>query len=129
MAYQISWSEDYVVVSLTDEVDGDQILALVESLASDPRFDDLRKRIYDCRQIEAIAFTANELKAYAHIDNAAYLSNPNAHVAFIAPDPQVKQKLELYGRELMHKNWKLAVFNSLEDSLGWQPNAKHCETA
>ena len=124
MAYTLSWSDDYVLVSLSAEVNARQIMAITGDIASHYKFDDIRKRIYDCRAVKSTDVNLHDIKVHAHIDNAAYMTNPHAHMVFVTNDEEVIAGLALYGERFLHKGWRLSFCESLDEAKIWRPGSQ-----
>lgn len=121
MAYKVSWMTDSVLVTLTGFMNSETLMMMVNELASHYRYDEIRKRIYDCHGLTAHSLTLYDIKLYAHIDNAAYMTNPNAHIAIVGGEDVFDGEFDMYKNRLLHKGWQMIRCQSVAEALSWRP--------
>ena len=121
MAYTLSWSNEVVSVKLNGLVDAEMLTAMAAEITSDYRFDELRKRIYDCTSVDVFKLSLHDIKSFIHIDNAAYLTNPNAHIAIVTHDRAVSESIAFYRHRFSHTDWQVLVCESEAQALAWVP--------
>lgn len=119
MAYTLSWSNEVVSVKLTGVIDAAVLMAMANEIASDYRFDELRKRIYDCTAVEAFDLSLHDIKIFIHVDNATYITNPNAHIAIVTVDKEVAESIEFYRHRFAHTDWQFLLCETYQQALEW----------
>lgn len=83
MPCQYEWERHCVVKRFSGYVSAEDFLSSVETVAADPRFDDLRLIINDFSQIQGHSIDADAYLMVAARRIGAVQTNPNFHVAFI----------------------------------------------
>ncbi|WP_339672066.1 hypothetical protein [Dasania marina] len=129
MVYALSWSKDVLSVTLSGVINADTLMAMADEVARDYRFDDLRKRIYDCVAVTYFDLSLHDLKTFVHIDSAAFISNPNAHIAIVTADQSVRKSIALYLQRFGQTSWQLKVFDTLADAMAWEVGGKRDDRA
>jgi len=74
MSHEIAWEERGVVIRYHGELGAPEVHATVEAVGRDPRFDLLRYRINDFRDVTRYAWTDDDLRVTAAISWAGSLS-------------------------------------------------------
>lgn len=124
MAYTLSWSNEVVTVKLTGVIDAATLMTMANEIASDYRFDELRKRIYDCTEVQAFELSLHDIKIFIHVDNATYMTNPNAHIAIVTTDKEVLESVEFYRHRFGHTDWQFLVCDTYQQALDWVTDAE-----
>ncbi|MCR8921245.1 hypothetical protein NO559_00585 [Dasania sp. GY-MA-18] len=120
MVYALSWSKDVLSVKLAGVINADTLMAMADEVARDYRYDDLRKRIYDCTAVTCFNLSLHDLKSFVHIDSAAFATNPNAHIAIVTASDSVAKTIALYQQRFVQTPWRLKVFKSLPEAQAWE---------
>lgn len=89
MAYVIHWETLGVYRKYHGHVGGDELLASIQRIEADGRFDHIRYVINDFLAVAGHDVSAVQLRLIAAIDQAATLSNPNIRVAIVATDAPI----------------------------------------
>jgi hypothetical protein len=117
MAYSIHWEPIGVYRKYRGHVTGDELLASIQLVESDARFDALRYAINDCLDVESFDISDSAIRKIAAIDQAAALSNPNIRVAVVATDQQIHALAQLYAAQ--QPTYPTAIFHELDTARLW----------
>ena len=119
MPYQIIWEGRVVRWKFFGTVTSREAVQSNMEIYGDPRFDNIRFQIADFSEVEALQFEEKDMKKVAFLDKAAGRSNPNIHVAIIAPSENTRNLLEAYSKYSVDSPWTVTVFDSCEQADHW----------
>jgi hypothetical protein len=83
MPFVIHWETQGVYRKYHGHVGGDELLASIQHIEADDRFDHIRYVINDFLAVAGHDVSTAKLRLIAAIDKAATLSNPNIRVAIV----------------------------------------------
>ncbi len=121
MAYEITWLDRAVVVKLSELVSIHDLHDIYDAVSGDIRFDDLRKRIFNCLDLSKVDIHDSDIKIFAHLDNAASQSNSKMDTAIIATTSELVKNTEQYIQVCQPFLWKVRLFSTLNEAVEWSP--------
>jgi hypothetical protein len=123
MPYKITWLDTTVIIDFSGDVTTQEIREHGQEINDDPRFKNIRKRISNCSKIQSIETTASDIKIFGFIDKKISKIAPNAHLAIVTTNEQVKTNTEHYKQALGSGSWKVELFESISQALAWNPES------
>jgi hypothetical protein len=117
MAFEIRWEAQGVCRQYRGFVDGDELLASIQQVEGDRRFDQIRYVINDFLEVAGHDVPAAKMRLIAAIDKAAALSNPNIRVAIVATSAQIQALAQLYAGAA--QPYPTEIFANLAAARAW----------
>jgi hypothetical protein len=117
MAFVIHWEQHGVYRKYHDHVGGDELLASIQRIEADGRFDQIRYVINDFLGVAGHDVSAEKLRLIAAIDKAAALSNPNIRVAIVAASGPILALAQRYTAAV--PPYPTEIFPSLAAARAW----------
>ena len=121
MNYKTKWIGSNAIVSFKGVISFDYINDANGEIYGDARFDTMDFLIFDFQEVEKFNITKEEISIISKLDKGSSRWNKNLKLAFIVSDNNKNFKdLTLYYINLMNDNdWKILIFNNLEEALDW----------
>jgi hypothetical protein len=123
MPYKITWLDTTVIIDFSGDVTTQEIREHGQEINDDPRFKNIRKRISNCSQIQSIDANASDIKIFGFIDKKISKIAPNAHLAIVTTNEQLKTNTEHYKQAFGSGSWKVELFESISQALAWNPES------
>jgi hypothetical protein len=118
MAIEIDWEPRGFVRRFRGFVTGAELMQSVAAVGGDPRFDDLRYVINDCRAVEGFDVTAEKIRLVAALDGAAARTNPRVRIAVVTTDERILDLAAMYAASPLAP-YPTRCFPSLEEARTW----------
>lgn len=96
MPFVVHWEPQGVYRKYHGHVGGDELLASIQQIEGDGRFDHIRYVINDFLEVAGHDVSEAKLRLIAAIDKAATLSNPNIRVAIVAASAPILALAQRY---------------------------------
>ncbi len=96
MPYHVEWEDRGVYVHFHGISDANEVMAMLEEVAADERFDDLRYHISDYSDLLDHVVVNSQIKEILALEEAQRLSNPMIWCAVVTPDASVRSSLEYW---------------------------------
>lgn len=121
MAYQVDWSEDGVLVTMTGDVDIKELNEANGRLHGDARFDAMRYQIWDMLAASLGSITRREIEQPSAIDLVAARMNARVKVALVTTSPHDVQICEHYAARsaVLGSPWEIRIFADLASAQAW----------
>ncbi len=121
MAYQIEWSDDGALVTMTGSIEIEEINEANGRLHGDARFDTMRYQVWDMLKASLASITAREIEQPSAIDLVAGRMNVKVRVALVTTSPHDVRLCEHYANRTrtLGSTWEIRVFPDLESALAW----------
>lgn len=121
MPYKVTWLEQTVIVDFQDHISLQELRDHSEEVCGDPRFNNLKKRIFNCDKIESIDADPVDLKILAYSDKAQVQRNPDAHIAIVTSNDIIRGNTDCYRSALGPNTWSIEIFPTIARALAWKP--------
>jgi hypothetical protein len=119
MKENITWVNRGVLVTLSEQLDGDELFQVNEKVYSDSRFDNLLYQLWDFTKVTELNINIEDIIKIAAHDKAAALSNSSLKVATVATEEVMQTLLSLYQAEMFTSPWESQMFNSVDEAQQW----------
>ena len=119
MKHTIEWLRKGVLITMIDELTGDDVHQISERLNADSRYDSLRYQIWDFTKVNEINIKAGDVEKIAAFDRASTLTNPNIKLAAVSTDETIQTLTSLYQAIMMDSPWETKIFLSLDEAQNW----------
>ena len=119
MACDIAWERAGVVKTFAGFVTGPQFIVSAETVAADPRFDDLQFIINDFRAIDGHSIDSDAYLAVAASRLGSVRTNANFRVLFIADGPLASELATAVEPSVMSAPFDPMFFPTLEAGREW----------
>jgi hypothetical protein len=119
MKENITWVTRGVLVTLSEQLDGDEFFQVNEKVYGDSRFDNLRYQLWDFTKVTEFNVNIEDMIKIAAHDKAAALSNSNMKIAIVATEEMAQTLLNLYQAEMFTSPWESEIFNSMDEAQQW----------
>ncbi|MEI7842609.1 MAG: hypothetical protein WCI39_06220 [Gallionellaceae bacterium] len=96
MSYEISWEAHTIITTWAGNASGDELLACVKEVHSNPCFDELRYSLHDFTACTDATFPTESVLLTAALDAAASMSNSHIKVGFVADRDDIKTMVKHY---------------------------------
>ena len=119
MSYQMSWTENDVIITFEGEVDFHEITAVDDKLYEDPRFDKQRYQVWDFREVNTFKITSIEASVIGVLDKNSSVWNNNIKLAAVSTDKHIIEMTLEYRKELEDTNWQVRIFDNMQEAKKW----------
>ena len=119
MKENITWVTRGVLVTLSEQLDGDELFQVNEKVYGDSRFDNLRYQLWDLTKVTEFNVNIEDMIKIAAHDKAAALSNSSLKVAIVATEEMIQTLISLYQAEIFTSPWESQMFNSIDEAQQW----------
>ena len=119
MSYQISWTENDVLITFEGEVDFHEITEVDDNLYEDPRYDKQRYQIWDFREVNNFKITPIEARVIGVLDKNSSVWNNNIKLAAVSTDKHIIEMTLEYRNELKETNWQVRIFDNMQEAQKW----------
>jgi ABC-type transporter Mla MlaB component len=129
MAHTAVWETKGLWIKYSGVLTADEIIAAINEIAGDPRFDDISYRITDLTQVDRIdsSSTIEDVEKVAAFACALSKNNPNIKHAFVVNDESMQALAALYEMECEGNSKKIKQFTSIEEARDWTNIAIACD--
>lgn len=119
MAYENIWEKNGVYRKYSNNVTGEDIRQAMEEVHGHRLFDSIHYVINDFLDIKECNLSTTEVVAFAALDRAAALTNPNINIAIVATEKTIQTLATLYGDLISRSPYSSEVFINLEEARNW----------
>jgi len=124
MAYKLDWEPRGVYWEYSGTVTGQEIIDASTLIYGDPRFDDIRYKLVNFLNTEAIDIEEDDVNTIAFQHKAAAISNPRVKTAIVTSNRMSLDKnntamLKLFISNLAASAWEVKAFENLQDANLW----------
>jgi len=85
----------------------------------DARFDNMIYQIADFTNVLSINLTLDKVKVISALEKSATRWNKSVKVAHVTTDPEIKNMVHAYEKEIQKTNWLCRLFENLDDATIW----------
>ena len=117
MAYKLKWEPHGVYWKYSGKVSGEEIIQASTSIYGDSRFDDLRYKLVDFLEAEAVDIDEKQVDIIAHQHMAAAISNPHIKTAIVSEEDLVMAAR--FVANLSASPWEVRLFHNLDAANSW----------
>ncbi|MCK4744396.1 MAG: hypothetical protein KAT25_11295 [Sulfuriflexus sp.] len=117
MAHSVKWESNGVCWKYSGDISGKEIVNACVSIYGDPRFDELKYKLVDFSDAQAINITDADLAQIAFQDKAAGLTNPYIKSAIITT--AAVDLAEKFASFFTDSSWDVQVFQDIDLANKW----------
>ena len=118
MSSKLLWEPMGVYWKYYGKVSGKEIIDASTSIYGDPRFDNLKYKLVDFLDIEAIDMDEYEVAQIAYQHKAAEISNQNIKNAIVVRSDS-RELADKFCSFFDDSNWKVRVFQDMDEANVW----------
>jgi hypothetical protein len=119
MAFDIKWLGNNVIITMTGEVDFNEIDMANGMLYGDARFEHMNYQLFDLGKVEKIKLNAKDFELIGALDKNSSTWNRKMKVAVVLKDEEMMKLIEVYKNVMKETEWEIEVFKTLEDAQKW----------
>lgn len=121
MAYQIEWRDGGVFVTLTGDIDIEELNEANGRIHGDERLDSMDYQIWLMSGADLSGISLREIEQPTATDNIAASFKAQVRVALVSHSPHTRELAEHYRREsaAMGSPWEIRTFEELEEAEAW----------
>lgn len=118
MPYKINWENHSILTTWTGNATGEELLALINEVHSNHRFDDLNYSLHDFTACTGATFSTDSIELAAALDGAAAESNSHIKVGVALEREDVKAMVKFYiGTEM--SLYPVRIFATAKEMSDW----------
>lgn len=118
MTFKLIWERRRVTIRYAGPTSDRQSALANRLIHRDPRSDDLREIVHDCRDSTSYTYYRTTVEELAAIDGASALSNPHPRIAVLAVLPEIIAATDYYA-ELGLSPFPVRVFADPAAADAW----------
>lgn len=120
MGFKHYWEKHGLCASYSGKIKYTDLIKSRNTVFGDKRFDELKYKISDLRNVDSLDASIEDLIRIAHYDYAASKSNKRIKFAIVTDNTEVEQLAHLYAAECETlQTWSVEIFNSMEKARQW----------
>lgn len=118
MSYEVHWEPRGAIKRFWGRVSSQDMIRSVVETEADARFDSLRYVINDCREVDQIAFSSEDVSNVSAMDLGASRTNPAIRIAVVATMAELIAFAEQYANSALNV-YPTRIFATMEDARAW----------
>ena len=118
MVRNIEWKDRRVHVDYDGATSDTEVLAVVEIIQSDRRFDNLCEALHDFSQCDGCEHSESTLLHISALNNGAKMSNDRLRIAVVAVHEDIKEMVRSF-EDLGYNPYPIAIFDSCDQANAW----------
>lgn len=118
MAHELVWEDNGIAWTYSGKVSGKEVIDTSTSIYGDPRFNSIRYKLVDFREIDSIAMEPNEIALVAYQHKAAEISNPRVKTAIVTCNKTSKQANH-FASFFHDSKWEIKIFQDIDKASEW----------
>ncbi len=119
MSYKISWEAHTILNTWTGNATGDELLAYVKEVHSNPGFDQLRYSLHDFTACTGAVFSQESIELISALDAAAALTNSHIKIGVVAERDDLKAMVKKYMDTEMSP-YPVQSFTTVKEMRDWE---------
>ena len=119
MAYTVAEEKNGVLIRFYDTISAEDVHRSMMEIWTLPRWRFFRYEICDLRDLMAGTVNENDMKSFAHLDNAATIGARRMKLAFVATHPEAIAMCNVYLQVAQSEGLLVRTFETMEEARAW----------
>jgi hypothetical protein len=125
MSFELDWLNDDVVIIYKDNVEFEDIAQANDIIYGSPRFDSMKYQILDCRKVENLNVSKENMQVIGTLEKSATTWNNDVKIACVTTKECIREIFREYVKFMQVTNWEFKIFDNYPDAENWCKRSVH----